>query len=238
MQRRKQFVEDKEKYLREEICRIGRLLFDRMFVAGTEGNISARLSDDVILVTPTQVSKGMISPEMITKVDLFGNVISGGLNPSSELPMHLRIYTKRPDVHAVVHAHPPFATAHAVTGISFDLAFLPESVVYLGEIPIAPYGLPSSNEIPDAIEPYLADHTALLLENHGALTWGKDLLTAYYHMENLEQMAKIHVYGRILGDIKYLSQKRVDELIRIKNELGSKNKPPKGLPCPDGKDIC
>ncbi|MBE3595237.1 MAG: class II aldolase/adducin family protein [Candidatus Carbobacillus altaicus] len=238
MHQQERLVENKEMSLREEMCRIGKLLFDRMFVAGTEGNVSVRLSNDEILVTPTQVSKGMMRPEMMVKVDLSGNVLSGELKPSSELPMHLKIYNDRPDVKAVVHAHPPYATAHAVSGVPFDRAFLPEAVVYLGDIPIAPYGLPSSQEIPEAIQPYLADHTALLLENHGALTWGEDLLTAYFHMENLEQLAKIHLYSRMLGGVRYLSQKRVDELIRLKDGLGSTNKPPKGVHCPDGKDLC
>ncbi|MBE3562459.1 MAG: class II aldolase/adducin family protein [Hydrogenibacillus schlegelii] len=230
--------ETSEEQVRQEICRVGKLLFERGFVAGTEGNISVRLSEREVLVTPTRVSKGMMTPEMLVKVDLFGRLVEGRRSPTSELKMHLRIYRERPDVRAVVHAHPPYATAHAVAGIPLDRAFLPESVIYVGEVPIAPYALPSTEEVAEAIAPYLRDHHALLLENHGAVAWADDLWSAYFLLENVEQMAKIHFLARTLGRIRGLSHARVQELESIKEAMGSFVRSPRGFPCPSGVDIC
>ncbi|MBE3595756.1 MAG: class II aldolase/adducin family protein [Hydrogenibacillus sp.] len=227
-----------ERRVREEICRVGKLLFERGFVAGTEGNISVRMSDREIIVTPTRVSKGMLTPDMLVKVDLSGRPIEGEGRPSSELKMHLRIYRDRPEIRAVVHAHPPYATAHAVAGIPLERAFLPEAVIYVGEVPIAAYGLPSTDEVPEAIAPYIADHHALLLENHGALAWAEDLWAAYFLLENVEQMAKIHWLARQLGRVQVLSNARVRELVAIKEALGIRVKSPVGVACPDGVSVC
>lgn len=148
------------------------------FVAANDGNITVRISENEILATPTGVSKGFMTPDMICKVNLKGEVISASekYKPSSEIKMHLRVYEKREDVKSVVHAHPPYATSFAIAGIPLDKPIMPEAVISLGSVPIAEYGTPSINEIPDVVEKYLDYYDAVLLENHGALTYGADLL--------------------------------------------------------------
>lgn len=227
------YPEDKA---RQEICEIGKLLFDKGFVAANDGNVSVRLSEDEILTTPTQVSKGFLTPDLLVKVNMKGEVISGERKPSSELKMHLRVYQERPDVRAVVHAHPPHATAFAIAGIPLDRAVMPESVVLLGTVPIAEYGTPSTEEIPNAVAKYVKNHRALLLENHGALTWGEDLYSAYFLMESLEFTAKVRLYAKLLGRERELSVKRVEQLLEIREKMGIKGETPKGLEC--DRDVC
>ena len=164
--------------IKKQICDIGKRIYDRNMVAANDGNISVKLNDNEFLCTPTGVSKGFMTPEYICKVDAKGNVIqaNGNFRPSSEIKMHMRVYEKRPDVGAVVHAHPNFATAFAIAGIPLTQPIMPEAVIALGCVPIAEYGTPSTVEIPDNIEKYLPYYDAVLLENHGALTWSTDLL--------------------------------------------------------------
>ena len=142
------------------------------FVAANDGNISVKVSENEYYCTPTGVSKGFMTPDMIIKIDADGNKLEGKLNPSSEIKMHMRVYRERPDVNAVVHAHPPTATAYAVAGIPLDKYLLPEAILVLGDVPICKYGTPSTMEIPDSLEPYIQTHDAFLLQNHGALTVG------------------------------------------------------------------
>lgn len=227
-----------EEKAKEEICRIGKLLFDKGFVVANDGNITIRISDDEIMATPTQVSKGFLSPEMLVKVNQRGEVLEGKFNPSSELKMHLRVYEERPDVRAVVHAHPPYATAYAVAGIPLDQAMMPESVVFVGTVPIAKYGTPSTEEIPDAIAGHVKNHRALLLENHGALSWANDPFTAYFLMESVEYTAKVNFLVKQLGRERELSKTRVEELVNIRNGLGIGGETPAGAECTDGKDVC
>ncbi|MCD8510471.1 MAG: class II aldolase/adducin family protein [Bacillus sp. (in: Bacteria)] len=179
-----------ETKLKQEICQIGKLVFDKGFVAANDGNISCRLNKDELLVTPTGISKGFVKPQDIVKVNMQGEVIAGKLKPSSELKMHLKVYEERSDIQAVVHVHPPYATAHAIAGVPLDKATMPEAVVLLGTIPIAKYGTPSTPEIPDEVGKHVHNHRGVLLENHGALTWGEDLFSAYFLMESLEFCAK------------------------------------------------
>lgn len=206
-----------ERALREEICEIGRRMYGRRMVAANDGNISVRLSEDEILCTPTGVSKGFMKPEQMCKVDLAGRVLdkSRGEKPSSEVKMHLRVYQKRPDILAVVHAHPIFATSFAVMGRALDVPIMPEVIVNFGKIPLAPYGTPSTMEIPDAIEPYINDYEAVLLEQHGALTWGKDLLSAYMKMESLEFYAELLYRTIQLGGPRELDEKQLEKLYQI-----------------------
>ena len=182
-----------EKYarLKEDIVEVGRRIYNLGFVAANDGNISVRVGDDEILTTPTGVSKGFMTPDMIIRVDMAGNKLEGELNPSSELKLHLEVYKQRPDVRAVLHAHPPVATAFAVAGIPLDKPVLPEIVISLGRIPIAKYATPSTEELPASVRPYLEDHDAVLLENHGALTVGSNLFNALFKMEQIEHFAKI-----------------------------------------------
>src|SRR5512138_1002957 len=180
-----------EEQLRGEIVEAGRRLYARGFVASNDGNISARLDDHRLVTTPKSVSKGFMTPDMMVIVDYDGGKIAGDRDPSSELPMHLEIYRQRPDVRAVVHAHPPTATGFAVAGIPLTRAVLAEVLTTLGSIPIAEYATPSTSELPAAVARYIKAHDGMLLANHGALTVGGDLFGAYYKMETIEHFAKI-----------------------------------------------
>ena len=168
--------------IKKQICEIGKRIYDRGMVASNDGNISVKLSDNEFLCTPTGVSKGFMTPEYICKVDKNGNVIqaNGNFKPSSEIKMHMRVYAQRPDVKSVVHAHPIYATSFAIAGIPLTQPIMPEAVIALGCVPIAEYGTPSTNEIPDAVEKYLQHYDAVLLANHGARSFSDSLLSAYH----------------------------------------------------------
>lgn len=190
------------------LVEIGRRVYARGFVAANDGNLSLRLPDGTFLCTPTGVSKGFLRPDMICRVDAEGHTLEavGPFRPSSEFPMHLRVYRDRPDAKAVVHAHPPTATAFACLNRPLVEKLMPEAVLFFGEVPVAPYGTPSTEEIPEAIAPLLQDHDALLLQNHGALAWGSDLQAAYFRLEGLE------FYATILEKALRLGGGRVDEI--------------------------
>ena len=190
--------------LRELMCEIGRRVYNKGMVAANDGNFSVKLTENEYLCTPTGVSKGFMTPEYICKVDAKGNILhaNGKFKPSSEIKMHMRVYEKRPDVKAVVHAHPSYATAFAIAGIPLTAPIMPEAVISLGSVPIAKYGTPSTMEIPDAIEEYLPYFDQVLLQNHGALTWSTDLLSAYHKMESLEFYAELLYKSRMLGGAK------------------------------------
>lgn len=216
------------------ICDIGKRVYEKGFVAANDGNISVRISENEFLITPTGISKGFMTPEMIIKVDGDGNVLEGDNKPTSEMKMHLLIYKERPDIHAVVHVHPPHATAFAIAGIPLDQALMPESVVYLGSIPLAEYGTPSTEEVPNAVQPYVKNHQGVLLENHGALTWGRDLEHAYYLMESLEFTAKINWLAKQMNGDRELSKKHVARLNEIKETMGIHGESPVGSDVTEG----
>lgn len=205
-----------EQKLKEDIVKAGRKLYDMGYLAGTSGNISARLPDNTILITPSGVNKAESSPELIVKTDLDGNYIEGGGKPSSEIKMHLVVYKNRFDVNAIVHAHPSFATGFAAAGISLDQKVLPEAILILGDVPLVEYGTPSTFEVPDNLEKYLSGHNAFLLANHGALTLGPDLQTAVHRMETLELFAKIILIARTLGGEKLLTREQLDKLASLR----------------------
>ncbi|MFC7395513.1 class II aldolase/adducin family protein [Scopulibacillus cellulosilyticus] len=212
---------DQEKLLREQICDIGKRMYMKDMGAANDGNISIKLSDNVLLCTPTGVSKGYMSPEMICKIDGQGELIEKNVNdlkPSSEIKMHLRVYAERKDIHAVVHAHPLHATAFAVCGIPLNKQIMPESTIMLGEVPIAEYGTPSTEELPNSISPYLKDYDAILLANHGALTYGSDLNNAYFKMETMEYYAKLLFLTTKLPEPKELSDEQVKTLVKLREE--------------------
>ena len=204
-----------EAALRDQVCEIGRALWQRGMVAANDGNISARLPDGTILCTPTGVSKGFLSPEMLTVVGQDGAVVRGSRRPSTEVRMHLRVYAEDPAVGAVVHAHPIHATAFAIKGEPLLGLMMPESVVAMPEVPLAPYATPSTHEVPDSVAPFVGTHTACLLEHHGALTWGPDLMTAYLAMERLEYTAQLTTIVRAIGGERALSTDRIAEVRRI-----------------------
>ncbi len=212
---------------RRQIVDAGKRLRDRFFVASNDGNISARLSDSEILVTPTGMNKGDIAADQILKIDMQGNVISGSLKPSSETKMHLAVYRARPDIEAIVHAHPPVATGFAACHVRLDQdVILPEVVFGLAKIGFAEYGTPTTNQIPDAVVKEIPDCEAVLLSNHGALTVGPDVTQAYYRMEVLEMYARVRLVTRIIGEPKPLSQTEVTELFRIRDQQGWGRKKP------------
>lgn len=204
--------------LREQICDICHKMWQMGWVAANDGNVSAKLEDGTFLATPTGISKSFITPEKLVHIDKEGNVLDGleGYRPSSEIKMHLRCYQEREDVGAVLHAHPPVATGFAVAHQSLDDYSMIETVIALGSIPLTPYGTPSTYEVPEAIAPYLKEHDAMLLANHGALTVGADVLTAYYRMETLELFAKISLNAHLLGGAKEISRDNIDRLISMR----------------------
>lgn len=208
--------------IREQICDVCHKMWQLGWVAANDGNVSVKLDDGTFLVTPTGISKSFITPEKILQINSDGDIIeaSEGYKPSSEIKMHLRCYTERDDVRAVVHAHPPTATGFAVAHLDLDRYTMIETVVSLGSIPITPYGTPSTSEVPDSIAPYLAEHDAMLLENHGALTVGSDLINAYYKMETLELFAKISLTAHLLGGEKEISRENIDRLIGMRKDYG------------------
>lgn len=217
-----------EQAIKEQICDIGKRIYNRNMVAANDGNISVKLSDKEFLCTPTGVSKGFMTPEYICKVDEKGEVIEAndGFRPSSEIKMHMRVYASRPDVMSVVHAHPNFATSFAIAGKPLAEPIMPEAVISLGCVPLAPYGTPSTMQIPDSIEPYLNDFDAVLLENHGALTWSDSLLSAYMKMESLEFYAELMYKSKMLGGPTSFTKEQIAELVDIRHKMGIKGKYP------------
>ncbi|MCY7483328.1 class II aldolase/adducin family protein [Paenibacillus alvei] len=205
------------------ICEIGRRMYARSYVAANDGNISIKSDENTIWTTPTGVSKGYMTPDMLVQMDMKGNVLAGTYKPSSEVRMHLRVYAENPEVRAVVHAHPPAATAFAIAGIDLDQAISPEAIVNLGKVAVAPYATPGTQEVPDSIAPYCKDYHAVLLANHGALTWGRDMTEAYFRMESLEHYALMYMYAsRLIGHANELSRDQVSELVSIRNRMGVK----------------
>jgi L-fuculose-phosphate aldolase len=201
------------------------------FVAANDGNITVRIGENEIITTPTGVSKGFMTPDMLLNINLNGEVLksSGDYKPSTEIKMHLRVYRERPDVKSVIHAHPPFGTGFAIVGIPLTKPIMPEAVISLGCVPIAEYGTPSTEELPDAVSKYLQNYDALLLENHGALTYGPDLISAYYKMESLEFYAKLTFISTLLGGPKELSDSQVQKLYEIRRKFGLKGRHPGDL---------
>lgn len=203
--------------MKQQICEVGHLIWQLGFVAANDGNISMKVDNNTFLTTPTGTSKRILTPEMIIKMNADNEVIEcpEGYRPSSEFKMHLRCYKERPDIGAVVHAHPPTATGFAIAHIPLDDYTMPEAIIFLGSVPIAPYGTPGSQEVPDSVAPFLAEHDTILLMNHGALTVGKDLTQAYYRMETLEHFAKVSLVARQLGGAKELPREKIDECCEI-----------------------
>lgn len=214
--------------LRELMCDVCHKMWQLGWVAANDGNLSARLEDGTFLATPTGMSKSFITPEKLVHINDKGEVLEGlpGFKPSSEIKMHLRCYQERADVNSVLHAHPPVATGYAVANRALDEYSMIETVIALGSIPVTPYGTPSTYEVPDAIAPYLGEHDAVLLQNHGALTVGADVITAYYRMETLELFAKISLNAHLLGGAKEISRANIDRLISMREGYGVTGKHP------------
>ena len=206
--------------LKKEIVEVGRRTYERGYVASNDGNISARVDDKKVLITPTGVSKGYMKPEDLVLVDYDGTVQSQGKRPSSEVFMHLRIYRERPDVNSVCHAHPIHATGHAVAGLSLEKCVLPEVIIVLGGVPLVEYGEPGTDDFFEPVLKYLQDHDAFLLANHGALTIGPDVLNAYHKMETLEHFAHISYIAQQLGGVNVLPKDDVQRLMDARARYG------------------
>ena len=211
-----------ESSLRADIVEVGRRMYARGYTASNDGNISVRLVTDRLLMTPKGVCKGFMTPDMMCVTDLDGHKLQGERDPSSEILMHLEVYRQRPDVQAVVHAHPPIATGFAVAGIPLDRAVLAEVLTTLGSVPIAEYATPSTRELPEAVKKYIKAHDGMLLANHGALTVGGDLYSAYYKMETVEHFAKISLVARLLGRENLISREEVVRLQELRGTYGIK----------------
>ena len=195
-------MDSQERSLRLEIIKVCRKLDSKGLIAASDGNVSCRLGEDCMLITPSGVAKGDMEPEDLARTCMQGNLLEGRIRPSSEIRMHLLVYLMRPDVMAIVHAHPPLATAFTLAGFPFNSKVLPEVWLMLGKVPVAPYATPSTDEVPRSISPYIAESRAILLRRHGALTFGGGVTEACMRMEKLEHCAKILFYASMLEDRK------------------------------------
>lgn len=210
-----------EAEMRGVLCEVGRRVWQREYIASNDGNFSVLLEPDRVLCTPTMVSKGFMKPDELPVVTLDGRQLSGPLRMTSEVKAHLEIYRRRPDVRAVVHVHPPHATAFAVAGRPLPKCILPEIELFIGEIPMTPYATPGTAEFAETLRPFLARHNAFLLTNHGALTVGADPLECYFRMETLEQYCRILILAAGLGGWRQIDEARVMELLRLREKLGT-----------------
>jgi L-fuculose-phosphate aldolase len=208
-----QTIPNTEKQHRRQICRIGRWMYSRGHVVASEGNLSVRLDAQRILVTPSGKCKGRLKLEELLVTDLRGEVVCGTGRPSSEMLMHLLYYHCRPDVRAICHAHPPTATGFAAAGRALEEPVLPEVIVGLGKIPLASYGTPGTWEVCAGLEPLVHNYDAILLENHGVVTCGPDLGTAYQRMETVEQFARVMLTAELLGGPHLLQRADVQKLV-------------------------
>ncbi len=207
--------------VKREIVKAGKKLAERFFVAANDGNVSCRIGDNEILITPSGVNKGDVREEDILKVDMKGNIIEGDMKPSSEMKMHLRVYEEREDVKAIVHAHPPVVTGYAACRIPLDREILlPEVIFNLGKIGLSSYATPTTEEVPESVADIIRECDAVILANHGALTVGKGVMEAYYRMETLEMYARVSLVARLLGNPAYLNSEQIDRLFEVREERG------------------
>jgi len=208
-----------EAQLRETICHIGRLMHQFTLVDGTSGNISVRLGEDRVLVTPSGVGKGQMTPDQLIIIDMDGIKVGDGtpdyLKPTSETPMHLEAYKQRSDVNAVIHAHPTYAVALTIAGLDLQTYTIPEAIISLGHVPTTPYSTPASLENRDAICELIRDHDSILLSYHGSLTVGVDLWAAYYRLEMLEHTAKLIHLVHQLGGGQPLPAHQIEKLVKL-----------------------
>jgi L-fuculose-phosphate aldolase len=207
----------------EEILEVGRRMYGRQYVASNDGNISVRVGENALWTTPTGVSKGFMTKDMLVKTDLNGHVLFGSRQPSSELKMHLSAYRENAEIRAVVHAHPPYATTFAAAGISLDKALLQEAVVQLGCVPVAQYALPGTAEVGESIRPFCKTYNGALLAFHGAVSWGENLSQAWHRMESIEYYAQVTLYTNMLGKERLLNENQVDQLIALRPKAGVKS---------------
>ena len=206
--------------LRQDIIDVGKLVFQKGWVAANDGNISIRLDGERILCTPTGVCKGRMQLSDLIVCDYDGNKIEGTRERTSEIAMHLTIYRMRPDIQSVVHAHPPVATGFAAAGRALNLALLPEVVIGLGSVPLADYGLPGTPALTDGMLPYIPKYDAMLMANHGSVAYGPDVYQAFHRMETVEHFARITLVAELLGGAKPLPRLEVRRLFESRARYG------------------
>ncbi|HAB14563.1 MAG TPA: aldolase [Planctomycetaceae bacterium] len=209
-----------DRSLKEEICEIGRRVYDKGFAAANDGNISIRVGENEVLCSPTMICKGFMEPEDICAVDMEGNQIAGRRRRTSEVLLHLTIMKHRPDVTAVVHCHPPHATAFAVAGEPIPQCVLPEVEVFMGEVPLAPYETPGGQDFADTVIPFLKGSSTIILASHGTVSFGKDLIDAYWKTEILDSYCRILLLAKQLGNVNYFDERQTRELLDLKKRLG------------------
>lgn len=205
--------------MKKEIADIGRLLYERGFLAGTDGNISVRLDDDRIMITPSGLAKGRLSAEDMVIVDINGKHLQGRYQASSETAMHLFVYRHRPNIKACIHCHPPYATAFAVAGVSLADDILPEVVLFIGGIPLTDYAPPGTDAVPKSLEPFIENNNAFLLRNHGLLTIGRSLEEAFHRHETAEHYARIVHLARQLGNVDAIPSEDFQRLEKMRRKL-------------------
>lgn len=205
---------------KESICEIGRRLYTKGFAAANEGNLSIRIGDDRVLCTPTMQCKGFMKPADICTVDMTGKQLEGVKKRTSEVLLHLEIYKRRPDVKSVVHCHPPHATAFGVAREPIPVCVLPEPEIFLGEVPIAPYETPGSQDFAETISPFVDSTNTIVLANHGTVSFEKDVERAYWLTEILDSYCRILIYAKQLGGVKYLPAEKGRELLKLRMEWG------------------
>ncbi len=203
-----------------QLCDCARRLYERGLVVANDGNLSVRVGEDAVWVTPSGISKGFLTEDMLVKVNLAGEILEGRYKPSSESKMHLALYRALPEMQAVVHAHPPAATSFAVAGLPLDRPILQESVRQLGAVPLVPYALPGTDALAQSVLPYCHTARALLLEFHGAVTWGTSLEKALFRMETLEQTAEVQLHLHTLGSERQLPPELLDAIIDQRAQHG------------------
>lgn len=206
--------------LKEEICDIGRRIYNKGFAAGNDGNISYRLSESEVLCTPTFISKGFMKPDDLCIVDMDGKQISGRRKRSSEILLHLTIMKSRPDVKSVVHCHPPHATAFAVAREPIPQCVLPEVEVFLGDVPITKYETPGGQAFADTVLPFVAKTNVIILANHGTVSYSDTVEKAYWWTEILDAYCRILLLAKDLGRVNYFDEKQTRELLDFKTRLG------------------
>lgn len=208
-----------EREHRDEIVRYGRRLYERGFIAATDGNLSVRLDQERLLITPTCMCKGMMEADDLVVVNLDGQKLEGHRNVSSEVEMHLLIYRMRTDVHAIVHAHPPTATGFAAAGVSLEEPLISEVVLTLGSVPLAQYACPGTKGLSDSLRPLVEKSNAILMANHGVVAYGDDIEQAFMHMETVEHFAKIALVARTVGRPQAIPPEEVKKLEAIRKQL-------------------
>lgn len=217
---------------RDDMVRVCRLLYEKGWVASNDGNVSIRLDDEHLMCTPTAISKGMVTAEDVIVCDMAGNKLEGHRERTSEIAMHMTIYAMRPDVRSVVHAHPPVATGFASAGKALDKALLPEVIIQLGAVPLASYGLPGTPALCEGMLPFIPNYDALLLENHGCTSYGRDVWDAFFKMEIVEHFARITFVAEMLGGARPLPREEVEKLFaaRARYNVSSRARMEPGMP--------